>query len=474
MITKTDYLSFLDTPMHLWAVQHGRIEVGPSPYEQHLMQQGYEIEILARQFLKDWTLQGSGAELSPEETFQDGDFQARVDLAARYPPENLLDIYEIKSASSIQKEHLYDVAFQRLVCEASEKVRDVYLVHVNKEYTRGGGELDLQDMFEVVNLNDEVESLREEVQRTRDLALQTAKMEDPESIPTCLKPKTCPCPSLCHPDLPERSIFEVPRLHKNKTLELRSIGVITIPDIPDDFQLSDLQSQHVKTVKTGQALINKQAILDELSRLEYPLNFLDYETYNPGKPIFPGYKPHQHVVYQYSLHVLKDPEGELEHYESLQADKEDPGFKLAENLSGHMPARGSVIVWNRSFEAGRNQEMAERYPPFRDRLLDINDRIFDLMDIFKKGYYIHPDFRGSASIKNVLPVLVPDFAGRYAELPISNGEEAMLAWGELQTGELSPDQEEQIRCSLLKYCELDTLAMVKIWEKLRKIIGWQY
>ena len=115
--------------------------------------------------------------------------------------------------------------------------------------------------------------------------------------------------------------------------------------------------------------------------------------------------------------------------------------------------------------------MAERYPDYRDTLLGINDRIYDLMEIFRKGYYIHPDFRGSASIKKVLPVLVPDFAGRYTDLSISNGETAMLAWEELLKGELPPDQEEQIRNNLLKYCELDTLAMVKIWETLRKIIS---
>ena len=470
MITKTDYLTFLDTPMHLWASQHGRIEVPPSLYDKHLMQQGHEIEILARQYLRDYLLKDSGADLSQEKTFLDGDFQARVDLAAYYPQEGLLDIYEIKSASSVQKKHLYDVAFQSVVCEALEKVRDVYLVHVNKEYSRQR-KLDLEEMFVVVNLNEEVEELREEIQRTREQALQTARLDLPEGIDTCLKPKTCPCPSLCHPDLPEGSIFEVPRLHKNKTLELKSSGILTIRDIPDEFPLSDLQGQHVSAVKAGEPSIINAAIRDELSNLKYPLNFIDYETYNPGKPIFPGYRPHQHVVYQYSLHIIREPDGELEHYEYLHAGQTDPGIKLVRDLRKHMPEKGSVIVWNKSFEAGRNQEMADRYPEYRDLLLDINSRIYDLMEIFRKGYYIHPGSRGSASIKSVLPMLVPDFAGKYQELAISNGEEAMLAWEKLFSGELNQIQEEDLRHDLLKYCELDTLAMVMIWEKLRKIIS---
>ena len=469
MITKTDYLTFLNTPMHLWAAQHGKIEVGPSLYEQHLMQQGHEIEILARQYLREFLLKGIEAEISQEETFLDGDFQIRVDLAARYPQDDLLDIYEIKSASSVRKNDIYDVAFQRLVCEASEKIRDVYLVHVKKDYIHQG-ELALENMFEVVNLNEEVEEVREEILETRQLALQTANLQVSDGIYTCLKPKTCPCPSLCHPDLPESSIYEVPRLHKNKTLELKSSGILTIRDIPDEFPLSDLQNQHVVTVKKGEPSINKAAILDELSSLEFPLNFIDYETYNPGTPIFPGYRPHQHVVYQYSLHIIREPDGELEHYESLHASQTDPGIKLVEDLREHIPGNGSVIVWNKSFEAGRNQEMAQRYPDYRELLEDINSRVYDLMEIFRKGYYIHPGFRGSASIKNVLPVLVPDFAGKYQELAISSGEGAMLAWGKLFSGELTPDQDKGLRYDLLRYCELDTLAMVKIWEKLRKII----
>ena len=470
MLTKTDYLTFLDTPMHLWASLNGQIEVAPSLYEQHLMQQGHEIEILARQYLIESLLKDSRAEFTQEETFIDGNFQVRVDFAARYANIGLMDIYEIKSASSVRKQHKYDVAFQRLVCEASENVRDVYLVYVNKDYTRTEGELDLANMFVVVNLNEEIEELREEILKTRELASQTANKNSSEGIPTCLKPKTCPCPSLCHPDLPDYSIFEIPRLHRNKALELKTGGILTIRDVPAEFPLSDLQTRHVATIKQGEPVINTPAVFDELSKLVYPLNFIDYETYNPGKPIFEGYRPHQHVVYQYSLHIIKDPGGDLEHYEALHAEQSDPGIKLVENLREHIPDSGSVIVWNKSFEAGRNQEMAERYPDYKDLLLDINSRVYDLMEIFRKGYYIHPGFRGSASIKNVLPVLVPDLAGRYNELPISNGEAAMLAWGKLFSGELTPDQEKELRHDLLRYCELDTLAMVKIWEKLQEII----
>ena len=176
------------------------------------------------------------------------------------------------------------------------------------------------------------------------------------------------------------------------------------------------------------------------------------------------------MVFQYSLHVFETQDSEPIHYEYLAIDDGDPGIKLIEHLANHIGEIGSVIVWNKAFEAGRNKEMAEMYPEYQDVLLSINDRIFDLMVVFSKGYYVHPDFHGSASIKNVLPVLVQDYALKYDELPIPKGDEAMIAWVSIMKGVLSQKEIEQTKQDLLHYCELDTMAMVKNWEALGQIV----
>lgn len=468
-ITKSDFLQFLDTPMHLWASKHDKIETAPSLFGQHLMKQGKEIEVLAREFIQVHLLQGTNTELTHEKTFIDGNFQARVDTLARYPAEEVMDIYEIKSSSSVKKEDKFDAAFQRVVCEASETVRDVYIVHLNKEYVRQG-ELELGKLFVAENMNEDIEALREEVIVTREDAWRVAALDSKVDIQTCVKPKECPCPALCHGELPEYSIYDIPRLNRNKARELKADGILAIHDMPPGYPLSDLQAKHVRTIKSGEPLINPPAIREELSKLEYPLNFLDYETYNPGIPFFDGYHPYQHIVFQYSLHVFESPGAKPKHYEILLTDEDDPGIKLAEQLSKHVTDTGSVIVWFKPFETGRNKDMAERYPEYRDLLLNINTRIYDLMEIFSKGLYVHPDFLGSASIKNVLPVLVPEFDQNYAELPISDGEEAMLAWADIMSGNVSGEQASQKRKNLLAYCELDTWAMVKIWEVLNEVV----
>jgi hypothetical protein len=115
---------------------------------------------------------------------------------------------------------------------------------------------------------------------------------------------------------------------------------------------------------------------------------------------------------------------------------------------------------------GRNREMAEQYPEFAGLMDSINDRVFDLMEIFSKQHYVHHKFKGSSSIKKVLPVLVDGFG--YDDMDISNGQAAALRWYEAVTSE-DKELAQKTYGSLLEYCKLDTLAMVEIYRALAKI-----
>lgn len=470
MITKTNFITYqFDTPLHLWAEKKGMIETAPSLFNLHKMEQGKEIEDLANEFLREY-LATSDHELIPQKTFTDGDYQARVDVLTLDTNEQVYDIYEIKSSTAVSKDYIYDVAFQHVVCAASIPIRSVYLVLVNKEYVRTG-ELDISQLFFVEDLTEESNNLKDEVVSARESARQVAAQTSTEGLTNCLKPNSCPCPSLCHPELPAYPIYSIPRLHKNKAKDLIGSGILSIEDVPADYPLSDRQTPHVMAVQQEEPVIDLDAIKIELRKLEYPLYFLDYETYNPAVPLFDGYRPYQHIVFQYSLHVLSEQGSPPEHFECLITEGGDPGEKIVAHLTQHIDEEGSVIVWNKSFEAGRNSDMAEMYPEYADFLLGINDRIYDLMDCFSKGYYVHADFHGSASIKNVLPVVVDDSDLNYESLSISRGDEAMLAWANITSGLVPDEQLEQTRKDLLRYCELDTLAMVKIWEFLQAIVA---
>ena len=106
-------------------------------------------------------------------------------------------------------------------------------------------------------------------------------------------------------------------------------------------------------------------------------------------------------------------------------------------------------------------------PQYADFLHSVNDRVYDLMKVFSQGLYMHPDFKGSASIKKVLPVLCPELS--YQDLEIQNGGAAVIQWHHMTDGRMTEDQAKQTFQDLLKYCELDTWAMVRIWEELGKV-----
>lgn len=471
MITKSDFLLYLEAPLHLWAKENNQLEkVVPTTYERHLMEQGNDIEELGKVFLQEFlSTRYTSPEIIWERTFTDGHFQARVDAVFFYSEKQAYDIYEIKSSTSVKKEHKYDVTFQRLICEANIPIQNVYIVHLNKDYVRQG-EVDLSQLFEVVNVDTEIDNLQEAVKTARDDAWRVVTSATPSGILECVKPNDCPCLKLCHPKLPDYPIYDLPRLNERKARDLKAQGILSITDIPEGYPISARQNRHVEAVKSGMPILDIAAIQGELAKLKYPLYFLDYETYNPGVPCHDGYKPYQHMVFQYSLHVFETQDSEPIHYEFLAIDDGDPGIKLVEHLAKYIGESGSVIVWNKAFEAGRNKEMAEMYPEYQDVLLNINDRIYDLMDVFSKGYYIHPDFHGSASIKNILPVLVQDYALKYDELPIPRGDEAMMAWVSIMKGVLSQEEIEQTKQDLLHYCELDTMAMVRNWEALDQLV----
>ena len=92
-----------------------------------------------------------------------------------------------------------------------------------------------------------------------------------------------------------------------------------------------------------------------------------------------------------------------------------------------------------------------------------------LMIPFQKRWYYTKEMEGSYSIKYVLPALFPNEPDLdYHNLPVvHNGDEASSVFEAL--GEKTKEEQEIIRDGLLKYCKLDTLAMVKVWEKLKEV-----
>ena len=235
------------------------------------------------------------------------------------------------------------------------------------------------------------------------------------------------------------------------------------------YPLTSKQRAQVDIAQSGQTIFLNKPIQKKLDELVYPLYFIDYETFNPAIPIYNGYKPYTQITFQYSLHIMRDENSkELEHYEYIDTSQTDPIPNLIKSLQEVIGSKGSIITWNDTFEKSRNKEMGEICPECAGLCQNMNERMFDLMKIFQNQEYAVPEFKGSYSIKKVLPVLVPNLS--YEGIDIGEGSTAMIAWKEMVYGNLKKDEQEKIKQDLLKYCQLDTLAMVEIFKHIKSIL----
>lgn len=468
MLTKSDFMLFLDAPMHLWAKAHDALaEREPSLLIQHVLEQGQQVEALARQFLEDHIRSAyAKAELLWQTTVNDGRYEIRTDGLVYDKAAEAYDLYEIKSSSKVKQEHEFDLTFQSLVLEASSMpLRAIYVIHINSDYVLKN-ELTLDQFFTIEEISAKIEKRRKDIRKLREAAWQVSQSPTPLPEFACTHPKTCPCPALCHPNLPEHSIYDLPRIGR-KAADLREKGILDIRDIPADYPLNAKQAQHAQAVQSGEALIDQPAIQAWLDELTYPLHFLDFETFAPAVPLFPGYHPFEQVIFQYSLYTITQPGASPEHHACLVTERVDPEPQLAADLLQHLGPQGSVLVWYVPFERNRNKDLVAHCPEQADALLAINDRLRDLMTPFSAGWFVHPKFHGSASLKAVLPVLCPDLD--YANLTIRDGQEAMLTWYRLQMDEVSAEEQAKLREAMLAYCQRDTYGMVAIWDKLQNV-----
>lgn len=397
-------------------------------------------------------------------------------------------IYEVKSSSSHSGDEVLlpdkfdkyavDIAFQRWVLEqCGVKVTGTYLVTINGDYERVG-DLDIHQLFRIINLKERVESEYPLVSARVQLAKQILEQErEPERAigPHCADPYECGFWQYCAvqqgltQDEGEPTVFDLYRMKSDKKWEYYNAGKITFEDLRDE-PLSDMQQLQVECTLAGAEHIEPEGIRDFLDGLSYPLYFLDFETFQPIIPPFDHVKPYQQVTFQYSLHIIEHEGGKLIHKEFLApSDGTDPRRLLAERLCQDIPMNVCSLAYNNAFECTRIKELANLYPDLSAHLLNISDHIVDLITPFRARHYYVPAMGGSFSIKSVLPALFPDDPSLdYHNLDerVQNGGDAMTIFPQIQY--MDPNEATATREALLRYCELDTLAMVKVWQKLRE------
>lgn len=448
-LSKSDYMMFLKQPAWLWLKKNDPKKLPPvDENTQALFDAGHQFEPFAESLFPEGATLGfsdyseylslpdrtqdaikNGTQVLFQPRFEWQDFTCICDIVS-FVGDSEVDLYEIKASTSAKVEHEFDLAFQTAVLEGTGlKVRNIYVIHVNNQYVRNGA-IEADKITVTEEVTDKVRKRSEATAKYMPLALITAQQ------------KTMPDPS---PDLAKLG---------SKKSWLQVYEAI-VPPTPKEYPAD--------TAPT----IQQDKVNDFLSQLKYPLYFLDYETLMSLVPYFDGHRPYQQVPFQYSLHILQSPDAELEWKEYLHRDNSDPARPLTEQLIKDIGDTGTVLVWYEGFEKARNTELGEMLPEYKEAMESINDRVIDLMVPFKSKWYDDVRFGGSASIKQVLPVLCPELS--YKDLGIQEGGSAQRLWMEAVLDEKRADQKEQILADLIEYCKLDTLAMVEIYKKLREV-----
>lgn len=389
-----------------------------------------------------------------------------------------VEIYEVKSSTKLKDINLDDPSYQYYVLSSlGLNVKRVCVVYINKEYVRGK-ELDINELFLIEDVSDVAAEKQDEIKSTIDLINGYMDEYPQDTEPAkdigehCFKPRKCDFWDYCTKDLPKPNVFDVSGMQTRTKLKKYYEGKISFDDLENenlnrkclqqiDFELNDREPKIVK-----------DAIRDLLDSLKYPLYFIDYEACNYAIPEYEGTHPYQQIPFQYSLHIIQHEDAPLEHKEFLgEAYDENIVRTFAEHMIGDLPEDGSVIVYNRTFEESHvNKKIAKMYPDLEEEIERINANIVDLMKPFKERNYYVREMEGSYSIKKVLPALYPDDPElNYSNLDlIHKGDEASEAFSSLK--DKTPEEQAEIRQALLRYCELDTYAMVKIWENFKEII----
>ena len=385
-----------------------------------------------------------------------------------------LIINEVKSSTSLSDVYVDDASIQYYVISSlGYEVERINVIYLNNQYIRGE-KLELDKLFTVNDVTDQILSMQIKVAENIKKLKETINDDVEPNLDIgvhCFKPYECDGMNYCWCEqrkIPDgTSVFNIAKINKKKATKLYQSGIVNIADIKDIDAFNANQQIQIKAQINGEEFVDKEAIREFLDTLSYPLYHLDFETFQQAVPEFIGLRPYEQIPFQFSIHK-DDGKGNLEHFEFLAEAGADPRYELALNLIKFIPQDACVLAYHASFEKGVIQNLAALFPQFSSHLMSMHSNIKDLEIPFAKKFYYHPKMHGSSSIKKVLPAIVPSFKDAYTNLNlIHNGGEAMGEYAKLK-GKTRGEQ-DAIRKALLAYCKLDTLAMVKVLEKLREV-----
>jgi predicted RecB family nuclease len=476
-MTKKVFLDAIFCPRLGWMRRNGKINPQRSWGIEFRKEQGNRVHKIARTLFKDGILiDETDIKLASEKTkelldnplpstifesaFLTTRYTARADILSR--GENGWQLCEVKSNIHDKDEFIDDMAYTAMVLERSGvSISEIVLLLISKDYRL---DMENREMFVKIDHSREVQ---ERVQQFKPFWNPIEKVTRPSERP---KPrikfecKKCEIFKQCIEKKVKGNIFELPRLSKKKFNQLNKLGIYKISDIPDDFSLSENQKMIRDCMREKKPFVSRR-LQDELGSIKWPAFYLDFETVMTAIPLYYNIAPYTKLPTQYSIHKCLNPGEIIDHREFIADPERDCRRELTERLIHDLESEGSIIVYS-GFEKTILKNLSRTFVEFSPPLDKLIERIVDLEAIIRNNFY-HPKFKGSTSIKKTVPAMVSNLT--YDDLDISDGDSAMAVFGFLALGKYK-DRSEEMKKKLLEYCKQDTLATVKLHEKLYSFI----
>ncbi len=409
--------------------------------------------------------------------------------------------------------YIYDLAVQRYFNEKSniKEKTNYYLAVLNHEYVYDGYKKDGKRVYNKdINGNEiiifiELNKITEELLKVIDLEIKKLESNIKTENNTntifgeyCMLNSNTECAykEICYKNVPKyntsfnflsfQNLTDENGKKYNK-FDLLNNNILKMQDVPKHWIHNTNHIIQYESLINEKEYINKNKIKDILKAIKYPIYHLDFEAFPCPLPRFKGEKCYSHSVFEFSLHIEKEPNNCDEIKDNivfLADDFEDEREKLIKCLLENIDtSKGTMLAQNISYEVGRIKELADIFPKYKEELLKINNMSFDLLYILRnnKNYYLnlgyskedaevinyyHQDLSGSYSIKKTLPILVPNLS--YQDLEVKNGTEALVEYSKYNY--VSNNELIKIKNNLIIYCRQDTWAMVEILRKLREKI----
>jgi predicted RecB family nuclease len=393
--------------------------------------------------------------------------EVRADVLARGA--DGWELVEVKSSTEVKDEHIEDVSFQAwIVGNAGLALSKVSVAFVDKKAVRGEEPLLPEELFALQDCTERATEAKTSVRESAETILKAIRGPDAPDVPPgrhCASPRPCPFFAVCNPHRPVDALENLPGIQTAKLREWADAGARSMLDVERFVKPGSTQERAIAAVRFSRTSVG-DGLSDALKRLAFPACFIDFEAVAFVPPVYPGTRPWEPVPFQWSCHSLDSPDSEPVHSEFLATGSADPRPEFVRTLLEAIQGAATIVHYS-DYEATQLARMARSGIQGSDEALALLKATgFDLLKAVKSHVY-HPDFRGSFSIKKVLPALVPGLG--YSDLEVQDGDTAQIRFIEMTSPATTETRREQIARALRKYCERDTLAMVELYRALRQL-----